>query len=396
MSNLDSPPAELVVYFFKLLSGFKLIKILYVAKNIPLPGFNENKIIIEQKKMFDDSNVEVDLIYPKEFMPSSFSFLGGRFLANSKIKNNFDIEGVNISVFNYFRLPFIKSIEWLLCFLLTSKIKFNYDLVHAHYIFPDGIIAFRLSRKYKIPFVVTVRNGDLINVKKSIINKFIFKFILKRANKVIALTNVLENKLLKVIPKEKVMIIPNFIENDFYYVKESVVKRNLPKIRLICIANLIPRKNINWLVEYASIKRTYVDLTICGDGELKTKLQSIATDNVHFKGILTKKNIINELDNSDILVLPSLNETFGLVYVEAASRKNIIVGLSGTGLDGIDNEGFYFVKDKKDLFACLDKLLVLGKDELNRQQGEAFLCSESFKKLNVKKQLEKLYYELCS
>ena len=375
------------------------MNVLYIAKNIPLPDYKENNIILDQKKLFDGGKegIEISVMYPKEYTPKFLSFLGGRFLANSKLKNTFSVDGVKVLVLPYFRLPIIKAVEWVLCFISRKKINFNYDLIHCHYIFPDGILGYCLSKKYDVPFVVTVRSGDFINVKKSFINKLIFKFILNKADKIIALTQVLKNDLLDFVSEVKITTIPNFIDDDFYHIETNKIS-DYPskKLQFISVANLIPRKNIEWLIEYASKNVNSIDLIICGNGELLSQLKLKATNNVYFKGRIEREAIIEELDKADVFVLPSVNETFGLVYVEAAARKNVIVGLSGTGLDGVMEQGGYFVKDKQDLFCRLDMLIAIDHELLADKKNKAFFVAKKFKKSSVKSMLNKLYLEVVN
>ena len=77
-----------------------------------------------------------------------------------------------------------------------------------------------------------------------------------------------------------------------------------------------------------------IDLTIIGDGREINSLKKLSERPV-FKGHLPHKQVLEEMRNSDIFILPSINETFGMVYLEAMASGCVTVGLKGDGIDGI-------------------------------------------------------------
>lgn len=95
-----------------------------------------------------------------------------------------------------------------------------------------------------------------------------------------------------------------------------------PSLQQICFAGrLAPEKNVHRVIEAA---RTHRDLrfVIVGDGPLRSTLhdQARGLGNVHFTGWLTREGLIQLLDESSLLVLPSILETFGSVALEAMAR----------------------------------------------------------------------------
>lgn len=92
---------------------------------------------------------------------------------------------------------------------------------------------------------------------------------------------------------------------------------------LIFVGHLIPRKNIlNLIKAFIRLKQTNITLTIVGDGYLRKKCHEIAEEDKRIKFIQKVGNdsLPNIYREHDLLILPSLEETFGVVLIEAASQ----------------------------------------------------------------------------
>ena len=85
-------------------------------------------------------------------------------------------------------------------------------------------------------------------------------------------------------------------------------------------------------------------LTIVGDGAMKDELEEKVKglgvpDKIHLTGRLPRQEIIPILDKSDVFILISRDEVFGLVYIEAMSRGCIVVASRGEGMEGVIRHG---------------------------------------------------------
>lgn len=126
---------------------------------------------------------------------------------------------------NWDRLAFYYKYKKVYNNLISNINVEDYELIHAHSLFANGYIAYRLHEKYKIPYVVAVRNTD-INVffKYFIYLRKLGVEITKNASKIVLISNSYKTKLLKYIPKEfrdeiekRIIVIPNGI--DEYFIK---------------------------------------------------------------------------------------------------------------------------------------------------------------------------------
>ena len=374
------------------------MKILFIAKNIPLPSYSENEIILKLAAGLEENQVDTQILYPKELYPSFLSFLSKRMKANSNLNREFCVGQHSIKTVEYIRLFLFPKFEWAFS-MLPLKVDLSYrpDIIHAHFIFPDLLLAHAL-KKEKEKIIVTVRQGDLNNIKSSFYNLKLCKKYLAKTDLIIAPSPRIKFEVEKLLGNEiTVQVIPNFIDDDFFIIPNTIkeVKHvEKDKIKLICVANLIERKNIDWLINVHKKRATYFDLVIVGDGPELNYLRTIADKNVLFTGRLDRKAIIERLDESDVFVLPSDNETFGLVYVEAMSRGKPIIGKKGTGLDGFCSEALHFVDDEPGLLDALHSFRILLKDNKEKFNLASKRFSESFKSDVVIKNLINEYKRL--
>lgn len=242
---------------------------------------------------------------------------------------------------------------------IEKKLNINsFDIIHAYTLFTDGNCAMKLSQKYNIPYVVAIRSTD-INVffKYRIFLRKRGIEILKNASAIFFLSNTYKRKLFeKYIPDKyknellkKTEIIPNGID-DFWHINSyrdenrlnnKIKKIEEKEIRLIYAGNIDKNKNITKTCE--AIKRLEkegwkVNFTVAG--KIKNeKIFKRIKDKIEYKGVLNKEELIKYYRKSDIFVMPSKKETFGLVYAEAMSQGLPVIYTRGQGFDEQFKEG---------------------------------------------------------
>jgi glycosyltransferase involved in cell wall biosynthesis len=162
---------------------------------------------------------------------------------------------------------------------------------------------------------------------------------------VIALSDALAETAKQTAPELDIGVIPNGIDTDQF----SPPERRDPKrtTRLITVARLLERKGIHTVLE-AIAKPTVlpVQLQIVGTGpyeaELREMVDQLGLDaQVRFLGYVPNEELPSYYRRSDIFVLPSATESFGLVFAEAMScglpiAASNVGGIPETVRDGID------------------------------------------------------------
>ena len=258
------------------------------------------------------------------------------FLLNSFLRKKpfykSDIYG-NVENINYF-LPFIGNIK--------NKIKteFTPDIVIAH--MPSGVI---FANKLKLPFVAGVHVSDLevlTNPIYSIYFKPELEKAYKNATKIACRSNVLKQKFLKLYPEYENKTFVCYSGIDFEPTKRSWQPSD--EIKVLTCANLIKRKNVDLVIK--ECENLNVELRIIGDGKELKNLKKLSSKPV-FLGYLPHTKVLEEMKKADIFALPSINETFGMVYLEAMASGCITVCRKDDGVSGIikNGENGYFWED---------------------------------------------------
>lgn len=231
----------------------------------------------------------------------------------------------------------IENINYITPFLgdIKKKIKtlFAPDIIIAH--MPSGLI---FANKLGVNFCAGVHASD-IEVLSNPIYKFYFKSELEKAYKnakyIACRSYVLKEKFLKLYPqyKNKTFVAPSGIEEECIIKKEWEEK---DKIKILTCGQFIKRKNIDKVIK-ACEKFDNIELTIIGSG--KENLKKLSNKPI-FLGQLSRKEVLAKMRESDIFILPSKNETFGMVYLEALASGCITVCSKNDGIDGIIKDEF--------------------------------------------------------
>ena len=270
------------------------------------------------------------------------------FLLNSFLRNKpYYKDGIygQIENLNYI-LPFIGDVK--------KKIKtlFAPDVIIAH--MPSGLI---FANKLGVNFCAGVHASDL-EVLTNPIYSFYFKPELEKAYKnakcIACRSYILKEKFLNLYPQyeNKIFVAPSGIE------EEKIIKRQWgekEKVKVLTCGQFIKRKNIDKVIK-ACDKFENIELTVIGSG--KQKLEKIS-DKPIFLGQISKEKVLEEMRESDIFILPSKNESFGMVYLEAMASGCITVCSKNDGIDGIIQDGINgFLCD--DVEECLTRILLFN------------------------------------
>lgn len=229
----------------------------------------------------------------------------------------------------------------------------EFSLIHAHSLFTNGYVAMKLKQNFKIPYIVAVRNTDVnIFLKKMIHLRGTGIQILKNADQIIFLSQPYRDEVIKrFVPESckdeilrKTSVIPNGI--DDYWFDNVVSQKSKPiisNLRLLQIGDVNKNKNIETTVKAIEllIKKKYkVRLDVVGkvkDHKVFNKIKDL--NYVHYLGTKTKEELLDVYRSNDIFILPSINETFGLVYPEAMSQGLPVIYSKNQGFDGRFAEG---------------------------------------------------------
>lgn len=246
----------------------------------------------------------------------------------------------------------------------------NYDIIISH--MPSGSI---FADKFNGKLVCGVHVSDL-KVLTNPLYAFYFKTKLlksfKRAKLLVCRSYHIKNKLLKLYPEfeNKTIVVNSGVDENLIVKKEISFEK---PIKVLSVANFIKRKNLDKVIK-ACKKNENFELTLIGDGKEKNNLKKIGK-NVIFKGRLKNEEVLGEMKNSDIFILPSVDETLGLVYLEALACGCITVGTFNDGIDGIivdGQNGFLTKPSANEIENTLNRIINLDKVELDKILENAY------------------------
>lgn len=356
------------------------MNILFVTDLYPVEDGEKNtpKTLFNFVEGWRDESVDVSVLKPN-------------FLFNSYVrKKPYYKTGQYGNVFNVnYIMPFLGNVREKLGDFKVDE----YDIVVAH--MPSGIL---FADKLGLPFIAGIHNSD-IEILSNPLYAFHFRKreikALWHAKAIACRSYVIKNKLLKMFPQfeGKTFVAPSGIDEK-YIINDFTHSLNKDKLKIVTCANLIKRKNVDKIIH--GIKDIEgVELFVIGDGEDLIRLKSISSDNVVFLGRLPHKDVFNVMRNSDIFILPSIKETFGMVYLEAMASGCITICSKYDGIDGIienGKNGFIIKPDESSVREIIQKIKGMDTEGLNKirenslqtiRQFTEDACCESYLK-NIK------------
>jgi glycosyltransferase involved in cell wall biosynthesis len=238
----------------------------------------------------------------------------------------------------------------------------DYDFVHVHFIFPDGIVALRTVAKRGIPYVITAHGSDVPGYNQKVFFKFAYPFLLPSWRKVTSHSAGIvspSETLAKLIEQSKpgapVHLIPNGFDPD----------RLAPcrKSESILVATrLVERKGVQYLLKALDKCGTSFERIVVGSGEYQDELLALNERlgrPARFVGWMNNDapEFKKLLEESAIYVLPSDFENFPVCLLEAMAAGSAIITTSGHGCEEVVGDCAEFVTPgNRDESACIREL----------------------------------------
>lgn len=275
-------------------------------------------------------------------------------------KNKFDSKHIEF-IYSFCIKSWYKYAYHYKAFKLYKDLKRNVDLssvniIHAHTLFSDGVLAYKAHKEYGLPYVVAVRNTDVNDYIRLMRHCYhTGREILLNAEKVFFISAALKKKFEDskfVVPilekvKHKFVLQPNGIDNywhghishderrghDILYVGDFSANKNV--VRLAEAVLELRKEN-----GFNDVRLKIVGGEVKGGGRRNDgKTQAVIDANpeaIMALGKIYDKDKLSEVMRScSVFAMPSIYETFGLVYLEALSQNLPVVYTKGQGIDGM-------------------------------------------------------------
>lgn len=269
-------------------------------------------------------------------------------------KNNFECDHTRILYANiikpYHKYCYHIKIKQLFNYLQQHTSLTDYHLCHASTLFSDGGIAYYIYNKYHIPYIVNIRNTDVNGFLSHMPHTWpIGRQILLHASKICFISQALmdnfcQQKAIQPILnsiKDKFMLLPNGIDN--YYL-EHIHHEATYNHNILYVGNFSKGKNVPRLMQAVlqlKQKPAFRDihLTMVGGDKQHPHINTLISqhaDTFSYLGpIYDKATICMEMRKHCLLAMPSIYETFGLVYLEALSQGLPVIYSQHQAVDGM-------------------------------------------------------------
>ena len=297
------------------------------------------------------------------------------------------------------------------CFSALLKYIFcikKISIVHIHvswgWSFRRKLIFIVISNLLRRKTVLHVHGSkfDVWYNEISYFEKFIIRYILRRVDKVIALTNEWELKLKKIEPNLNSTILPNSVNYNDWRRKRKKTFPSLP-YKILFLGRLEKRKGIYDILEALEyLPEGMFQFTLAGDGEInkvKKMINSIKSKNeVLIPGWVQSVDKNKLLKSSDLFVLPSYNEGLPISILEAMASGLPVIstpigGIPNVVIDGLN--GFLIPVGNSEILAR--KILEIFRDKnkwLKMSLESKRIVERDYTMDKLRKKIEETYKSL--
>lgn len=336
-------------------------KVLVITSILPIDILsdkrNENNILLvtedELKKRI--SHLEFEYIFIIPFVPYFLKFFSKKWNEYYEFRKYryYNVSNRNILVLPCFILPKkIAAREFLIklsMFIFKRRLKefiteVKPTIIHAHNIDNNATIARILSYNHSIPYLVTIREKEFVDI--------IIEKNLEKAHKVIGITSYdVEYVKSKMNIDFSSVIIPHGID----IVKRLCASKNNVNggsvFKIVTVSRLLDWKNIDLIIVALSKVSFNFEYNIYGIGPEFDKISGMIDfynlkDKVFLNGQVENEKVLNIISENDLFVLLSFPETFGRVFIESLSVGTPFIANKDIAISSYfdENEGGIFIE----------------------------------------------------
>ena len=293
-------------------------------------------------------------------------------------------------------------------------INHDLDLLHVHYAIPHASAAYMAKQIVKgkigrsIPIITTLHGTDITLVGKDKTYEPVVTFSINESDAITAVSENLREETFKNFPITKpIEVVTNFVDVSRFSKKpidafKKVIAPNGEKI-LVHASNFRKVKRVNDVIKIFSEVRRYMPakLLMVGDGPERSATEELARElgvmeDIRFVG---KQEQMEEiLVVSDLFLLPSEYESFGLAALEAMAARNVVISTNAGGLPEINVQGKTgFMANVGDVSAMSDFAVSILKNEerLEQMKEAAYKHALTFDISNIIPHYENIYKRYC-
>ena len=240
----------------------------------------------------------------------------------------------------------------VLPFLRKIRRVFDFDLIDAHYVYPDGFAAVQLGRYFNKPVVVSARGSDVNLYRTLPLIRKLLQNVLRKADGVIAVSKALKQAMIELgVPETKISSIPNGVDcQKFYPLAKNEARRQLGlqcSRLLLSVGNLTLNKGFDLLIRSLPMIASRIDevgihLAIVGNGPLHNELAAEISrlklqGQVQLVGAVAHNKLCVWYSAADVFCLMSQREGCPNVILESLACGTPVVATPVGGIPELLN-----------------------------------------------------------
>jgi len=201
----------------------------------------------------------------------------------------------------------------------------DFDVIDAHYFYPDGVAASMLGRHYGKPVIVSALGSDVTQLPRHAWPRRLIREAANQVHAMISVCDTLRNDMIRLgLPGERIHALRNGVDLELFHPEPQAQARaafNIDGFTLLSVGHLIERKGHDKVIA-ALPQLPDVRLLIVGDGPERAQLLALChelgvQERVRFVGLLSQAQLRTCYSAADALVLASNREGWANVLLEA-------------------------------------------------------------------------------
>jgi teichuronic acid biosynthesis glycosyltransferase TuaC len=324
------------------------IRILTFTSLFPNPAQPLHGLFVSERlrQLLATGRVEAEIVAPVPWFPSTRP-LFGRYATFARVPAESKWEGRRVL---HPRYPVVPGPGWYVTpwsmagatrrtITRLHRTGRPFDLIDAHYFYPDGIAAVLIGRALDIPVVITARGTDVTVIPNDILARRWILWAAQQSIAIIAVSEALRDRMAAIgVNPAKITVLRNGVDLDrFHPVDRETARRRVGVDGrvLLSVGNLIELKGHSLIID-AIAQLPNWRLLIVGGGPLRNELRERAAaagcaDRVRLVGAVPQENLVEYYNAADVLVLASSREGMANVLLEAAACGTPIVATRAGG-----------------------------------------------------------------
>jgi len=208
-----------------------------------------------------------------------------------------------------------------------------FDLIDAHYFYPDGVAVALANKWLKIPFIISARGTDINLIPEYRLPRKMILWAANKAQASVTVCKALKDSMVEMGAEEKkIYVYRNGVDLELFRLldkQQCREKFQLSKKTLVSVGHLIERKGHHLVIEAMQLLPDY-QLLIVGDGEeekyLKTLVETLClTEQVSFLGEKKQQDLTEIYNAADAMILASSREGWANVLLESMACGTPVV-----------------------------------------------------------------------